>query len=70
MPSIGRAQEDERIAQSMQSLMAMTAKLGVPKLDGKEAVGGKDAPALVFRHDQDQQQFRYCRRGEKEDGKE
>ena len=26
----------------------MTAKLGTPKLAGKEAVGGKDAPALYF----------------------
>ena len=24
----------------------MTAKLGAPKIEGKEAVGGKDAPAL------------------------
>jgi hypothetical protein len=32
----------------MATLKAMTAKLGKPKLDGQEAVGGKDAPALHF----------------------
>jgi hypothetical protein len=30
----------------MALLKAMTAKLGKPKLDGQEAVGGKEAPAL------------------------
>ena len=48
MPGVARAQDDQRIAKSMESLMAMTAKLGAPKLEGKEAVGGKDAPALYF----------------------
>ena len=32
----------------MDTLKAMTAKLGAPKLEGNEAVGGKDAPALYF----------------------
>jgi hypothetical protein len=32
----------------MGALKDMTAKLGRPKLDGQEAVGGKDAPALYF----------------------
>ena len=32
----------------METLKAMTAKLGAPKLEGKEAVGGKDTPALYF----------------------
>jgi hypothetical protein len=32
----------------MESLKAMTAKLGAPKLEGKDAVGGKEAPALYF----------------------
>src|SRR6476619_3875319 len=48
MPSIGHAQADARVAKSMETLKAMTAKLGAPKLDGQEAVGGKDAPALYF----------------------
>jgi hypothetical protein len=32
----------------METLRAMTAKLGKPKLEGNEAVGGKEAPALYF----------------------
>ena len=32
----------------METLKAMTAKLGSPKLEGQEAVGGKDAPVLYF----------------------
>jgi Cache 3/Cache 2 fusion domain len=48
MPSIGHAQADPRVTKSMETLKAMTAKLGAPKLEGKEAVGGKDAPALYF----------------------
>jgi hypothetical protein len=47
MPALGHAQ-DARVQKSMASLKAMTAKLGAPKLDGREAVGGKDAPALYF----------------------
>src|SRR6516162_2359158 len=42
------AQADPRVTKSMETLKAMTAKLGAPKLEGKEAVGGKDAPALYF----------------------
>ena len=48
MPSIGNAQADPRVAKSMASLKAMAGKLGAPKLEGTEAVGGKDAPALYF----------------------
>ena len=47
MPTVGRAQ-DARVQKSMTSLKAMTAKLGPAKIDGREAVGGKDAPALYF----------------------
>jgi len=32
----------------METLKSMTAKLGAPKLEGKDAVGGKEAPALYF----------------------
>jgi len=46
--SSGFAQTDPRVAKSMETLKAMTAKLGAPKLEGKEAVGGKEAPALYF----------------------
>ena len=49
VPSTGHAQADDpRVTKSMETLRAMTAKLGAPKLEGREAVGGKDAPALYF----------------------
>jgi hypothetical protein len=32
----------------METLKSMTAKLGTPRLEGQEAVGGKDAPVLYF----------------------
>jgi hypothetical protein len=47
MPSAGNSQ-DARITKSMAALQDQTAKLGAPKIDGKDAVGGKDAPALYF----------------------
>ena len=47
MPSAGYAQ-DARVAKSMAALKDQTAKLGAPKIDGKDAVGGRDAPALYF----------------------
>ncbi len=47
MPSLGIA-EDARVQKSMASLKAMTAQLGAPKIDGRQAVGGKDAPGLYF----------------------
>jgi hypothetical protein len=46
--STGFAQADPRVATSMASLKAMSAKMGAPKLEGKETVGGKEAPALYF----------------------
>ena len=47
VPSVGHT-ADPRVTKSMETLKAMTAKLGTPKLEGQEAVGGKDAPALHF----------------------
>ena len=47
MPNAGNAQ-DARVVKSMEALKADTAKLGAPKIEGTEAVGGKDAPALYF----------------------
>lgn len=47
MPSVGTAQ-DAKVKAAMDMLKAETAKLGAPKLDGKEAVSGKDASALYF----------------------
>jgi hypothetical protein len=40
--------QDARVAKSMAALKDQTAKLGAPKIDGKDAVGGRDAPALYF----------------------
>jgi hypothetical protein len=48
MPSPGNAQADPRVQKSMELLKSMTAKLGAPKIEGEEAVGGKNAPALYF----------------------
>jgi len=47
MPSDANAQ-DARVAKSMAALKDQTAKLGAPKIDGIDAVGGRDAPALYF----------------------
>jgi sensor histidine kinase regulating citrate/malate metabolism len=47
IPSPANAQ-DARVAKSMTTLKDQTAELGAPKIEGKEAVGGKDAPALYF----------------------
>ena len=47
MPSVGNAQ-DARVAKSMAALKDQTTKLGAPKIDGKDEVGGRDAPALYF----------------------
>jgi hypothetical protein len=46
-PSLGNAQ-DARIAKSMAALIDQTTKLGAAKIDGHDAVGGRDAPALYF----------------------
>src|SRR5215468_169521 len=69
MPSIGNAQADSRVATSMASVKAMAAKLGAPKLEGKEAVGGKDAPALYFGSTKINNNFDLIDAVGKEDGK-
>ena len=48
IPRVANAQADPRVQKSMAALKAATAKLGAPKLDGMEAVSGKDAAALYF----------------------
>lgn len=48
VPTVAHAQGDPRVTKSMETLNAMTAKLGKPKLEGQEAVGGKEAPTLYF----------------------
>jgi hypothetical protein len=47
-PNVTHYQVDPRVTKSLETLKAMTAKLGKPKLEGNEAVGGKEAPALYF----------------------
>jgi Cache 3/Cache 2 fusion domain len=69
MPSIGNAQADPRVANSMASLKAMAAKLGAPKVEGKEAVGGKDAPTLYFGSTKINNNFDVVDAVSKEDGK-
>lgn len=48
MPSIANAQADPQVQKSMAALKAATGKLGAPKVQGMEAVSGKDAAALYF----------------------
>jgi len=69
MPLTANAQADPRVVKSMASLEAMAAKLGVPKLEGKEAVGGKDAPALYFGSTKINNNFDIVDAVGKEDGK-
>jgi hypothetical protein len=68
MPSAGNAQ-DARVAKSMAALKDQTAKLGAPKIDGKEAVGGKDAPALYFGSTKMNNNFTVVDEVAKEDGR-
>jgi hypothetical protein len=69
LPSTGNAQADSRVANSMASLKAMAAKSGAPKLEGKEVVGGKDAPALYFGSTKINNNFELVDAVSKEDGK-
>jgi hypothetical protein len=46
--STASADVDPRVAKSMETLKALTAKLGAPKVEGNDPVGGKDAPGLYF----------------------
>ena len=48
LPSVGNAQADPRVQTAMASLTTATSKMGAPKLDGLEAVSGKDASSLYF----------------------
>jgi hypothetical protein len=47
LPRVASAQMD-KVQASMAALKAKTAKLGPPKIEGTEAVAGKDVPALYF----------------------
>ncbi len=69
MPSVGHAQANPRVQKSMELLKSMTGKLGGPKVEGKEAVGGKDAPALYFGTTKMNNNFTVVDAIGKEDGK-
>ena len=69
MPSVAHAQADPRVQKSMELLKSMTAKLGAPKVEGKESVGGKDAPALYFGTTKMNNNFEVVDAIGKEDGK-
>jgi len=69
MSCLGHAQADLRVAKSMETLKAMIAKLGAPRLDGRDAVGGKDAPALYFGTTKINNNFDIVDEIGKEDGK-
>jgi hypothetical protein len=47
LPGLAAAQLD-KVRASMAALKAKTAKLGAPRIEGTEAVAGKDVPALYF----------------------
>ena len=68
LPGTGNAQSDAGVANSMARLKAMSAKLGAPKLEGKEAVGGKGAPALHFGSTRISNNFEVVDAVSKEDG--
>src|SRR5262252_3320422 len=67
--SSGFAQTDPRVAKSMETLKAMTAKLGAPKVEGKEPVAGKDAPGLYFGTTKINNNFEIVDAVQREDGK-
>jgi hypothetical protein len=69
VPSVGYAQADPRVTKSMETLKTMTAKLGAPKLEGNETVGGKEAPALYFGTTKINNNFDIVDAVGKEDGK-
>jgi len=48
LPSQANAQADSKVAKAMADLKSATDKLGPAKLEGTEAVSGKDASALYF----------------------
>jgi hypothetical protein len=69
VPNTGHAQADPRVTKSMETLRAMTAKLGAPKIEGREAVGGKDVPAPHFGTTKINNNFDIVDAVGKEDGK-
>jgi hypothetical protein len=48
MPNAASAQANPKVVKAKELLKAKTAELGVPKIEGKDALEGKDVPALSF----------------------
>src|SRR5262249_31391445 len=69
MPAVAYAQADTRVQKSMELLRSMTAQLGAAKVEGRESVGGKDAPALYFGTTKTNNSFEIVDAIGKEDGK-
>jgi hypothetical protein len=69
LPGAANAEADARVSHSMSTLRAMAEKLGSPRLEGMEAVGGKDAPALYFGSTRISNNFEIVDAVSKEDGK-
>src|SRR5262245_16877157 len=69
MSGAGYAQNDPRVTKSMEALKVKADKLGAPRVEGKEAVGGKDAPALYFGSTKINNNFDIVDAVSKEDGK-
>jgi len=61
--------QDARVAKSMAALKDQTAKLGAPRIEGNEPVGGKDAPALYFGSTKMNNNFAVVDEVAKEDGR-
>lgn len=48
LPGVGYAQADPKVVNALADLKARTARMGAPRLQGTEAVGGTAASALHF----------------------
>jgi hypothetical protein len=71
VPNAGHAQADPSVIKAMETLRTMTTKLGAPKLEGREAIGGRvrNAPVLYFGTTKINNNFDIVDAVGKEDGK-
>jgi hypothetical protein len=69
VPSTASAQMDPRVSKSMETLKALTEKLGAPKVEGNDPVDGKDAPGLYFGTTKVNNNFDIVDAVEREDGR-
>jgi hypothetical protein len=61
LPQVGQAQ-DAKVATAMQVLESGANKLGPPKIEGTDAVAGKEVPAIYFGSTKMNNNFRVGRR--------